>query len=238
MNKLKKLKIYIGIFYLILVSAFLIFLFSHFSYEEITTYKFIQSNNKYFVDLKENNLILVSIGFLLITIIWVLMLGFGSPVGLIAGFVFGKFLGTFLVVLGCTIGATILYIFGSFFLKEFIEEKFSTRFKKLESKFKKKEFNYFLLYRFVGGIPFPISNLVPLLFNIKRKIFFFGTLFGITPALFVVVALGSGVEKIIQQNTKAPKLLELLSSSEIYIPIIGFFCIFIITVILKKFLNK
>ena len=238
MNKLKKLKIYIGIFYLILVSAFLIFLFSHFSYEEITTYKFIQSNNKYFVDLKENNLILVSIGFLLITIIWVLMLGFGSPVGLIAGFVFGKFLGTFLVVLGCTIGATILYIFGSFFLKEFIEEKFSTRFKKLESKFKKNEFNYFLLYRFVGGIPFPISNLVPLLFNIKRKIFFFGTLFGITPALFVVVALGSGVEKIIQQNTKAPKLLELLSSSEIYIPIIGFFCIFIITVILKKFLNK
>ena len=137
MNKLNKFKIYIGIFYLILVSAFLIFLFSHFSFEEITTYKFIQSNNQYFISLKENNLILLSIAFLLITIIWVLMLGFGSPVGLIAGFIFGKFLGTFLVVLGCSIGATILYIFGGFFLKDLIREKFSDRFKKLESKFKK-----------------------------------------------------------------------------------------------------
>ena len=238
MNKLNKFKIYIGIFYLILVSAFLIFLFSHFSFEEITTYKFIQSNNQYFISLKENNLILLSIAFLLITIIWVLMLGFGSPVGLIAGFIFGKFLGTFLVVLGCSIGATILYIFGSFFLKELIREKFSDRFKKLESKFKKNELNYFLLYRFVGGIPFPISNLVPLLFNIKKRIFFLGTLFGITPALFIVVALGSGIEKIIEQNTKAPELFELLSSPEIYILKIVFFCIFILTIILKKFLNK
>ena len=99
------------------------------------------------------------------------------------------------------------------------------------------EFVRFLLYLFLLNH----NNVRYIIFKgclPSTRIFFLGTLFGITPALFIVVALGSGIEKIIEQNTKAPELFELLSSPEIYIPIIGFFCIFILTIILKKFLNK
>ena len=70
--------------------------------------------------------------------------GFGSPVALMGGFIFGKWIGTLVVVLGLSIGATFLYIFGNYFLKDFIKEKFLFKFKNLESKFKKNEFNYFL----------------------------------------------------------------------------------------------
>ena len=60
-------------------------------------------------------------------------------------------------------------MFANFFLKEFIEKKFSKRFGTLNEKFRKNEFLYFLIYRFVGGIPFAISNILPVIFNIRLK---------------------------------------------------------------------
>ena len=65
-----------------------------------------------------------------------------------------------------------LYIFANYFLKDFIREKFLNKFQNLEFKFKKSEFIYLLIYRFVGGIPFAISNVLPCIFNVKPLIFF------------------------------------------------------------------
>ena len=238
MNKTKKLKIIIGLFYLIVVLIFLYELFSRFSIDEVTSYKFIQFNREFFANLKESNLIILSIVFLGMVIVWVFMLGFGSPVALIAGFIFGSYLGTFLVVLGCTMGATTLYIFANYFLKDFVKKTFLTRFKKLEGKFKKSEFNYLVLYRLIGAIPFAVANIMPCIFNVSIKNFFWSTFFGIMPALFVICSLGSGIETIIEKSEKAPKILDLLYSQEIYIPLVGFFFIFIFTIILKKIFFK
>ena len=77
-----------------------------------------------------------------------------------------------------TIGATILYIFGNYFFKEVIKEKFLNRFKNLEIKFKKSEFIYLLVYRFIGGIPFALSNVLPCIFNVKIFNFFWSTAVG------------------------------------------------------------
>ena len=84
-------------------------------------------------------------------------LGFGSPVALMGGFIFGKWIGTLVVVLGLSIGATFLYIFGNYFLKQLIREKFLNKFKNLEIKFKQSEFIYLLIYRFIGGIPWQLQ---------------------------------------------------------------------------------
>ena len=138
MEKSKKIKIIIALFYLILVSMILYFFLSKFSMEELSSYEFIKNNRDYFFNLKKNNLILLSCSFLLGTILWVFAAGFGMPVSLLGGFIFGKWLGTFYVVLGMSVGATLLYIFGNYFLKEFIKQKFLKKFKNLESKFKKE----------------------------------------------------------------------------------------------------
>ena len=158
MQRMKNIKILIGMTYLIVVSIFLFWFFSNFSIDEITNYKFIQSNRDYFVNLKNKNLIFITLIFTFLTLLWVFMLGFGSPVGLLAGFIFGKWFGLFLVALGSTIGATLLYLFGNYFLKDFIRKKFAEKYKNLEEKFKKNEFNFFLIYRLFGGIPFAILN--------------------------------------------------------------------------------
>ena len=239
MEKTKKIKIYIGLFYLLIVSLFLYFFFSKFSLHQLTSYDFIRENRNYFFELRQTNLFLLSIVFIGLTILWVFpFLGFGSPVALLGGFIFGQMIGTLVVVLGLSIGATFLYLFGNYFLKEFIREKFLNRFSNLEIKFKKSEFIYLLIYRFVGGIPWQLSCLLPTIFNVKVINFFFATLIGIIPQIFLAVSIGSGLEKIIDQNLEAPGIMDLIFSKDIYIPILAFFGLVIITIFIRKIFYK
>jgi len=238
MEKSKKVKIILGSFYLIVVSSFLYFFLSKFTLEELTSYEFIKNNRDYFFGLKQTNLFLISLVFLISTIVWVIMAGFGLPVALLAGFIFGKWLGTFILIIGMTIGATILYMLGNYFFKEVIKEKFLNRFKNLEIKFKKSEFIYLLAYRFIGGIPFALSNVLPCIFNVRASNFFWATLIGITPQLFLVVSIGSGLEKIIEQNLETPRIVDLIYSPDIYIPMIAFAALITITIITRKIFYK
>ena len=238
MEKAKKIKIYFGLIYTIILFVFLWLFFSNFSLSELTSYEFIKNNRDYLIAIKDSNLFLVSILFLIFTIIWVLALGFGSPIFLAGGFIFGKWIGTILVTFGLSIGATLLYMFANYFLKDIVEKKFSKKFSLLNEKFKKNEFFFILIYRFIGGIPFFISNILPTLFNVKVKNFFFGSLIGMTPQLFIGVALGSGIEKIINENKESPSFYKLITSSEIYIPIFGFIFLLILGIIFKKFFYK
>ena len=239
MEKAKKIKLFIGLSYLILLSIFLIFFFSKFSLQEITSYNFIKENRSYLLGLKDSNLFLVFIIFLIFTILWVFpLLGFGSPIALMGGFIFGKWIGTIVVVLGLSIGATFLYIFGNFFLKDLIREKFLNKYKNLETKFKDSEFIYLLIYRFIGGIPWQLSCLLPTIFNVKISNFFLATLIGIIPQIFLAVSIGSGLENVIDQNSEIPGIKDIIFSSEIYIPILAFFSLILITIFLRKLFYK
>tara|TARA_B100000780_G_scaffold226661_1_gene165878 strand:+ start:58 stop:561 length:504 start_codon:yes stop_codon:yes gene_type:complete len=166
------------------------------------------------------------------------MAGFGLPIALLAGFIFGKWLGTFILIVGMTIGATILYLIGNYFFSEVIKEKFLNKFKNLEIKFKKSEFIYLLVYRFIGGIPFALSNVLPCIFNVRTSNFFWTTLIGLTPQFFLIVSIGSGLEKIIEQNLEAPRIKDLIYSPDVYIPMLAFVTLIVITIIAKQLFYK
>ena len=239
MNKEKKIKLFLGSAYILIVSIFLWFFFSKFSFQDFSSYELIRDNRDTLEQVKNSNIFISSILFLLGTIIWVLLLGFGSPVFLVGGFIFGKWLGTLIIVFGLSIGATFLYMFANYFLKDLIEEKFSSRFNNLTEKFKENEFTFFLIYRFVGGIPFFISNILPTIFNVKIRNFFLGSVIGMTPQLFVGASLGAGLNKILEENSEAPSLLQLLLTPDIYLPIIGIITLVLIGFLLrKKFYSK
>jgi len=239
MKKDIKIKIFLGVIYLSIVILFLWLIFNNFTLSELASYEFIKNNRDYLISAKESNFFVTSLIFLIFTIIWVLLLGFGTPIFLVGGFIFGKWIGTILVVLGLSCGSTLLYILANYFFKNLIKEKFSKRFVSLTEKFKKNEFLFFLIYRLIGGIPFALSNILPTLFNVKIKNFFLGSLIGMTPQLFIGVSLGSGIEKIIETNQDMPSFFILLTSKEIYIPIIAFAIFIMVTYILrKKFYKK
>ena len=234
MKKEKKIKLFLGSTYVLIILSFLWVFFDNYSLSEISSYEFIKNNNVYFNQLKNKNFFLISLAFFIFTIIWVMLLGFGSPIVLLSGFIFGKWFGFIYAVISLSIGATLLYIFANYFLKDLVKEKFSKKFINLNEKFKKNEFLFFLIYRFVGGIPFFISNILPTIFNIKLKNFFFGSIIGMSPQIFIGVSLGAGLNSIIQKNTEAPSLIKLLFSPEIYIPIAALVILLIVGIIIKN----
>ena len=210
------------------------FFFNKFSFQDFSSYELIRENRNALEEIKNGNIFISSIIFLLGTIVWVLLLGFGSPVFLVGGFIFGKWLGTLLVVFGLSIGATLLYVFANYFFKDLVEKKFSSRFSNLTEKFKKNEFIFFLIYRFIGGIPFFISNILPTIFNVKVRNFFLGSIIGMAPQLFVGASLGAGLSKILEENAEVPTIVELIFTPDIYLPILGIIILVSIGLIFKK----
>ena len=238
MAKSKKFKLLIGLFYISAVSLFLYFIFTKFSFQELSSYEFIKNNRDYFFELKRKNLLILSFIFIIATALWVFLAGFLTPFAILSGFIFGKWIGLILIVFGGAIGATSLYIFANYFLKNIIKEKFLSKYQILALRFKQSELLYMIIYRFIGGIPFVISNILPCIFNVKIFNFFLATLVGITPQIFLITSIGSGLEKIIEKNSMPPKVLEIIFSKEIYIPILGFVLLIFITIILRKFFYK
>ena len=142
------------------------------------------------------------------------------------------------LIFGLTLGATGLYIFANFFLKEMVKEKFLNRFKNLEEKFKKSEFVYLLIFRLIGGIPFFLSNVIPCIFNVKISNFFWATFLGMMPQLFLVVSIGSGLEKIINENLEAPSIFDLITSPDIFFPVFAIIIFILITIFVRKIFYK
>ena len=93
--------------------------------------------------------------------------------------------------------------------------------------------------RFIGGggIPYGIQNVLPVLFDISIKNYFLATLVGSGPPMFVSVALGAGIENFIDENEKL-SIFTVITSQDIYLPILGFAIIIALAFVLKKFFFK
>ena len=232
-------KIYLGGVYLIVLLIAVYFLFSTFDLKDLTSYEFIKENRETILKYKDNNIFFLTIIFFIITIFLNLLLCPMLIPTLVIGFVFGKWLGTLILIFGNTLGGFLLYRLAKTFFSDLIEKKFKTKFSKFIVFFNKNETIYFMCFRFIGGggAPFPIQNVLPVLFNMSAKNYIIATLLGIIPTTFVTVALGSGIEKIIEQNAKL-SFLPVIQSPEIYLPIIGFFIILVVALFIKKLYFK
>ena len=237
--KSSNFKIYLGSAYLVVLLMGFYFLFSNFNISDLASYEFIRENKDLILKYKENNIYFLTIVFFIIIVLLNLLLTPMLLPTLVIGFIFGKWLGTLMLVFGNTLGGLLLYLLAKTFFSDLIEKKFSTRFSKFIEFFNRNETIYFMCFRFIGGggTPFPIQNVVPVIFNMSIKNYIVATFFGIIPTTFVTVALGSGIENIIDQNAELNFLLVFLSP-EIYLPICGFFVLLILGFIVKKFYFK
>ena len=232
-------KIYLGGVYLIVLLIAVYFLFSTFDLKDLTSYEFIKENRDTILKYKDNNIFFLTIIFFIITVLLNLLLCPMLLPTLIIGFIFGKWLGTLILLFGNTLGGVLLYLLAKTFFSELIREKFATKFSKFIEFFNKNEIVYFMFFRFIGGggTPFPIQNVLPVLFNMSVKNYIFATFLGIIPTTFVTTALGSGIENIIEQNAELD-FLSVFLSPEIYLPILGFFIILILSFVLKNIFFK
>ena len=231
----KNIKIAVGLIYILCLGLILYGFFTFIDITQLNNYSYIRDKTQFLIAIKDQNQFWFTILFFLFCIIWILLLGFATPISLIAGFLFGKLYGTLISVFGFTIGCTLLYFLANQYFKNLIIEKLSNKISKFKETFNKNEFSYFMIFRLAGGggTPFAIQNLLPVFFNMKLKNYFFSTLIGLFPMVFILCAIGSGIEKIIENNIDT-NLLAMVQNKEILFPLIGFFVIIIISFFLRK----
>jgi len=231
----KNLKIFLGVSYLILLFLFLYFIFAVIEInrlDDFTYYKELQSDLDTFISA---NVLINILYFFIFAVIWVALLGFGSPILIISGILFGQIIGTIVSVFSISIGALILYSIGNFFFRDIVKVILEKKFEKYVQLFQKNEFFYFFIYRFVGGlgVPFGLQNLIPILFGMKKLNYFLASILGFIPGFFIINTIGAGLNSYISQAENF-SMVELILTPEIYKPILMFSALMIFSFILKK----
>ena len=231
----KNIKIMLGSIYLIILIIFLYFLFSKFDVSRINDFSYYKDIQTGLENIVGKNLYFNLIIFFIFSIFWIILLGFGSPILILSGIIFGKWIGTFISLISISVGSLCLYIIGSYFFSDLINKILKNKFTKFIERFQKNEFYYFLAFRAAGGlgIPFGLQNLLPVIFKIKNHNYYFASFFGFIPHFFIWNAIGAGINKFIKEADEF-SMLNLIMSKEIYVPILIFVILFIFSLLIKK----
>ena len=231
----KNLKIFLGISYLIILSTFLYFIFSGIEVDRLNDFSYYKRLQKDLSDYVSDNIITNLIYFFIFAVIWVTLLGFGSPLLIFSGILFGQWIGTFVSVISISVGALILYTIGNFFFRDLVKKIFGNKFDRYILLFNQNEFYYFFIYRFIGGlgVPFGLQNLIPILFGMKKFNYFFSSFFGFIPGFFIFNTIGAGLNSFVEQSENF-NIFDFIQTPDIYLPILMFACLMVISLIIKK----
>ena len=139
----KSLKLFLGISYILILFFFLYLIFSYVEVTRLNDFLYYKELQTDLEKMISKNLYINLLIFFLFCLIWVSLLGLGTPLLFISGILFGKWIGTFISVLSISIGALILYSIASFFFKDLVFNLLAKKFSKYIHLFRKNEFNYF-----------------------------------------------------------------------------------------------
>ena len=168
------------------------------------SYETLRNNHESLINFKNENYWVTVIIFIISYITLVTFALPGSPIAsLTGGFLFGLAFGTFLNVTAAATGATLIFLaakngFGNKLTQRIDASEGSIR--KIRDGIKRDEISYLFLIRLIPIIPFAVANLVPALFGVSLRNFFFTTYIGIIPGGLVFTWLGSGLSEVFKQN--------------------------------------
>ena len=231
MNRLSKIKTFLGLMYLMVVTSVVIAFF-YYGANTFLSPSYLIENKNYIFGLRDQNLILIGSVYFFFAIVWVFLMGFGTSIIIFAGFAFGTVLGSDLSIFSFTIGATLLYCFANHYFKDLVEKYLGNKYSKLRNNINENELSYLFSLRVVPGIPFPIKNLLPVLFNMKIKNYFIATLFGEAVPIIISVSIFSGISSAFQSNKEFS--LNLLFAPEIFFPLLALAIMSLVANYIKK----
>lgn len=147
-------------------------------------------------DLGKNNIILVSIILILFKTVTT-PLGFpGTPLTLLSGSILGPYWGTLIALVGNTSGAIIAFLFARYILREYVQEKIVSKYKKMnefEKRIEKRAFPTVIALRLIPLFPFNALNFFLGITNIKIRQYAIGSFVGMIPGTFAFVYLGGSL---------------------------------------------
>ncbi|MAI76111.1 MAG: hypothetical protein CBC25_02785 [Pelagibacteraceae bacterium TMED65] len=185
----------------------------------------------YYLNLKveiDRNKIFFIFFYFVLSVFWIFLFGFVSPLLVISTLMFG-YLGCLISVISFTLGSTFSFLAAKSFKKS------------IKKILKKNEINenslfLFIIFRLIPGVPFIIKNFSGVFFKINVYKFFLATLIAETPQIFLFTFI---LKKLINTSILLSDDFNLmLLSQELFIPIITLL-LFAITIFgIKKYFQK
>ena len=188
--KLKKILILIIIVGLIVAVKF-------FHIDQYLTLSFLKGSLDSLKSLYESHRIMVITGYFIIYVLTTsLSLPGASPLGIAGGALFGFWTATIVVSFASTIGATFACLVSRFLLRDWIQNKFGDRIKKVNEGVEKEGAFYLFTLRLIPVFPFWLINLAMGLIKMSLFKFYWVSQIGMLAGTMVFVNAGKELAKI------------------------------------------
>lgn len=186
----------IKIIIVVLIAA-IVGLFFSFNLDDLFTLQTIKESQTEISEWKNNQPLLVGLGFFLIYIaVTGLSLPGAAVMTLAAGAFFGLFWGTIIVSFASTIGATLAFLAARFVLRDSVQSRFGSRLQAINHGVESEGAFYLFTLRLVPLFPFFIINLLMGLTPIRTWTFFWVSQVGMFAGTLVYVNAGTQISQI------------------------------------------
>ncbi len=144
----------------------------------------------------ENTTLTIFIYAAVYIVVTALSLPGAAVMTLAGGAVFGLWAGTIIVSFASTIGATLAFLASRFLLRDYIQDRFSDRLKKINEGVETDGPFYLFTLRLVPVFPFFVINLVMGLTPIKTGIFYIVSQLGMLPGTLAYINAGTQLSRV------------------------------------------
>ena len=230
----KKSNLIFIIIYFCIVVLFYNYFFS-FQFDKTEILNFFTKNKEQLDFYINNNIVQLTIYFILFSILWTICLGFGLPTMMIAAYLFSPLNGTIILVFSKTLGVICLYFiykktfFGNLNKKNFLKKINEKNFFRY---FKTNELYYLILMRLCPGMPVQFADIFPLIINVKFKNYLISKFIGSLIPHFIIINLINKFYENFEKNLNTEFNLAVSNELLLAFFIFGFFII--ISNLLKK----
>jgi len=228
--RISKKKILFLIYFIVCISILIIFFFF---FKHQKDFFFLKSNFIFLKEFSNQYKLLAIVLFFFFSIIWIIFLGIVAPILIFAVLLFDNLIIIYLIVFNAVIiGSILTFLISKYFFYNYFNRKYKKYLSRFDFLFLKYKLRNLLIFRLMPGIPFPIKNIIPSLYNIKLKYFIFVIVLVENIPIIPNIFLLSGLENaLIIQDFSFKNLLDL----KIILP---FLFIIIIGIFIKSFYKK
>ncbi len=166
-----------------------------------TLLNFININLENVKAIKDQNPYLVEMFFFTIYVLaTTISLPVATILGLLSGMIFDLMTAVILVSFASSIGATFAFLLSRYLLRDYVKERLSEQYEKINSGFIKRSGYYLFALRMCLIFPYFMINLVSGLTTIRTPVFYIVSQIGMLPGTIIIILLGSNIAHSITSN--------------------------------------
>lgn len=201
------------------------------------TFETLRDHRDWLQQRVRENAVTAALGFI---VVYMLVIAFSIPVGIVltvlGGFLFGTVLGTLYAVLGATIGAVAIFLAARTAFHDLLRERAGSAVRRMEAGFQENALSYMFVLRLIPLFPFWLVNLAPAFLGVSLRTYFIGTFFGIIPGGLVFAWVGNGLDEIFARG-ETPDA-GIIFEPEILGPIMALVALALLPVVYKKWKGR